>query len=263
VLLLLCPIQVRKVSPLWIAAQHNFQHIYSFLLNRGANVDSLLQSRSDAAGIQTAQRVLQQHGLSTFPAQSSVVSFVKLLMAQMSVTTVANTATAAVTMTDGGLFASEADLFHSVSAHIPLAQVQKINATPYTLRREVLAWAQVLFWKLFPQGQPGGDVTSSTTTISTTSSSMERHDATHRSLLRRYIEFMCLFLDIDMIQNVICLRLTCRLSLKFRQFPVPHSANQIVELNLIESFLGFDVAEHISTGILTAAVLKIKTLATI
>jgi hypothetical protein len=243
-------LQVSGVSPLWVAVQGDFQHIYSFLLNRGARVDSLLQTHSELSSIRTAQRDIRQQlarldgRQAGFPVKSAVVSFVKLITAQMSIHSSAGGAGAAAAMSDGGVFVTEDDLLAAVDGALTLQQVQAINATPYRFRREVLSWAQPLHWKLFPPSR----------------SPLLRHSAPHKATIRRYIEFMSLLLNVNMVTNIINLRKSSRLCLKFRQFPVPHAANKIIELQLIESYLGFGVAEHVSTGVLCAAVLKITAL---
>ena len=293
-----------KVSPIWVAAQNNHQHIYAFLLNRGANSTSLLQADLSGAdgnagtasgsgrggsslpdGIMSARQDIQQQvvkltgsievlgmeqgergtvratitsrpgGLQSTTDHNNnfnnfnnydgdgaaVMTFVKLLMAQMRITPQKNHVEApeGKIMQDGGIFVTEMELFRGVTACISIQEVQRINATPYPFRREVLAWAQAIFWTIFPQ-----------------QISLERNSVPHRKKIKQYIECLCLFLNQSMLKNILSLRFSSRLCLKFRQFPVPHVANRIIELQLLEQFLGFPVAAHISTGVLAAALLK-------
>lgn len=180
------------------------------------------------------------------------MTFVKLLMAQINIhtqksrpaATGAAESEAEVMRDGGGMFTSEAELFQILTACIPLREVQHINSTPYPFRRELLAWTQAIFWTIFPQHEP-----------------LERNSLPHSRKMKQYTQCLCLFLNGGvMIRDILSLRLSSRLCLKFRQFPVPHAPNTIIELQLIEGFLGFEVAAGISTGILTAALRKIAEL---
>jgi hypothetical protein len=67
---------------------------------------------------------------------------------------------------------------------------------------------------------------------------------------RRFVELVCIFLDRDMLCDLLALRMTCKSNCDPRRFPVIHSDGQL-EVNLIERFVGFDASRFMSTGLIS------------
>ena len=74
----------------------------------------------------------------------------------------------------------------------------------------------------------------------------ERISLNHKA--RRYVELVCLFLDLAMLSEVLALRLTCKSNHENRRFPVYYSVYRELEANLIEGWVGHDACRFVSTS---------------
>ena len=65
---------------------------------------------------------------------------------------------------------------------------------------------------------------------------------------RRYVELVCLFLDLAMLTDLLALRMTCKSNHENRRFPVYYSVYRELEANLIEGWVGHDACRFVSTS---------------
>jgi len=76
---------------------------------------------------------------------------------------------------------------------------------------------------------------------------------------RKACEMLDLFLHVGALRNLLSLRLTCRCCEFERRFPVPYKRRgtgpiiSTLEVGLIESFIGGDIAYYVPTGAVSAA----------
>mgnify|MGYP003386769242 FL=1 len=75
---------------------------------------------------------------------------------------------------------------------------------------------------------------------------------------RRYAELVCLFLDREMLVDVLALRLSCKCNHEFRRFPVVATDGQL-EANLVESFLTYDACRFVSSMTIATGIRMLST----
>jgi hypothetical protein len=66
---------------------------------------------------------------------------------------------------------------------------------------------------------------------------------------KRFVELACFFLNEDMQNDVVALRLTCKANNDVRRFPVVATDGQL-EANLIESFIAYDSTRFVETSLI-------------
>jgi len=72
---------------------------------------------------------------------------------------------------------------------------------------------------------------------------------------RRYVELVCFLFDLDMLGNVLALRMTCKSNNERRRFPVWSGASYgELEANLVEEWLGYGSCRFVPTAVLYATI---------
>jgi uncharacterized protein YnzC (UPF0291/DUF896 family) len=72
---------------------------------------------------------------------------------------------------------------------------------------------------------------------------------------RRYVELVCFLFDLDMLGDVLALRMTCKSNNERRRFPVWSGASYgELEANIVEEWVGYGSCRFVATGVIHAVV---------
>ena len=69
---------------------------------------------------------------------------------------------------------------------------------------------------------------------------------------RRYVELVCFLFDLDMLGDVLALRMTCKSNNERRRFPVCYVAYDELEANIVEEWLGYGSCRFVPTDVIRA-----------
>jgi hypothetical protein len=69
---------------------------------------------------------------------------------------------------------------------------------------------------------------------------------------RRYVELVCFLFDLDMLGDVLALRMTCKSNNERRRFPVCYVAYGELEANIVEEWLGYGSCRLVPTDVIRA-----------
>jgi hypothetical protein len=71
---------------------------------------------------------------------------------------------------------------------------------------------------------------------------------------QRYTELASFLFDLDMLGDVLSLRMTCKSNNERRRFPVCHGTYRELEANIVEEWLAYGSCRFVSTDVICGAI---------